>query len=40
MTLALSSATWSRLVVWSVLGGAIYAGYGYRHSKMREPPLD
>jgi APA family basic amino acid/polyamine antiporter len=35
MTLALSSATWSRLVVWSVLGGAIYAGYGYRHSKMR-----
>ncbi|MGH8218697.1 MAG: amino acid permease [Steroidobacteraceae bacterium] len=35
MTLALSSATWSRLVVWSVLGGAIYAGYGYRHSKLR-----
>lgn len=35
MTVALSSATWSRLVVWSVLGGAIYAGYGYRHSKLR-----
>jgi len=40
MTLFLSSATWSRLLVWSVLGGAIYAGYGYRHSKLREPPLD
>ncbi len=39
-TLFLSSATWSRLVVWSVLGGAIYAGYGYRHSKLRESPPD
>lgn len=35
MTSALSSATWSRLLVWSVLGAAIYAGYGYRHSKLR-----
>ena len=35
MTYALSSATWSRLVLWSVLGGAIYAGYGFRHSKLR-----
>jgi len=39
MTLALSSATWSRLLVWSVLGGAIYAAYGFRHSKLREVPF-
>ncbi len=39
MTLALSSATWSRLLVWSVLGGAIYAGYGFRHSKLRKAPV-
>ena len=35
MTLALSNATWSRLVIWSALGGAIYAAYGYRHSRLR-----
>jgi len=35
MTLALSSATWSRLVYWSALGLAIYVGYGFRHSRLR-----
>jgi len=36
MTLALSKATWIRLVLWSFLGMAIYALYGYRHSRLRQ----
>jgi basic amino acid/polyamine antiporter, APA family len=36
MTLALPTPTWGRLVVWSVIGLAIYAGYGYRHSRLRQ----
>ncbi len=35
MTLALSSATWIRLVIWSALGMAVYFGYGFRHSRLR-----
>jgi APA family basic amino acid/polyamine antiporter len=35
MTLALPLATWRRLVIWSLLGLLIYAGYGYRHSRLR-----
>lgn len=35
MTLALSNATWIRLVVWTALGAAIYALYGYKHSRLR-----
>lgn len=35
MTYFLSNATWIRLVLWTVLGGAIYAFYGFRHSKQR-----
>ena len=35
MTYFLSDATWIRLVVWTALGGAIYAFYGFRHSKQR-----
>ncbi|HEX4269111.1 MAG TPA: amino acid permease [Steroidobacteraceae bacterium] len=34
-TYFLSNATWIRLVLWTVLGFAIYALYGYKHSKMR-----
>ncbi len=35
MTYFLSDATWVRLVVWTVIGGAIYVFYGFRHSKQR-----
>ena len=35
MTYFLSNATWIRLVVWTVLGIAIYALYGYKHSRQR-----
>ena len=35
MTLALSNATWIRLVIWTAIGMAIYAFYGYRHSRLR-----
>ncbi len=35
MTVALSDATWIRLVLWTALGAAIYAFYGYKHSRLR-----
>jgi len=35
MTRFLSDATWIRLVLWTVLGAAIYALYGYKHSRLR-----
>jgi APA family basic amino acid/polyamine antiporter len=35
MTLALSNATWLRLVIWTAIGMSIYAFYGYRHSRLR-----
>ena len=38
MTLSLSNATWSRLLYWSILGMAIYVGYGFRHSRLRGKP--
>jgi APA family basic amino acid/polyamine antiporter len=31
----LSGATWIRFIVWFVVGMAIYAAYGYRHSLLR-----
>jgi APA family basic amino acid/polyamine antiporter len=37
MTYFLSNATWIRLVVWTALGTAIYALYGFKHSKLRAP---
>ncbi|HVW71052.1 MAG TPA: amino acid permease [Steroidobacteraceae bacterium] len=35
MTIALPADTWIRLVVWTALGLLIYAGYGYRNSRLR-----
>jgi APA family basic amino acid/polyamine antiporter len=34
-TYFLSNATWIRLVLWTALGAAIYAFYGFKHSKLR-----
>ncbi len=34
MTLALPSDTWWRLLIWTVAGFAVYAFYGYRHSRL------
>jgi hypothetical protein len=36
MTLALSNATWIRLVIWTAIGEAIYVFYGYKHSRMKQ----
>jgi APA family basic amino acid/polyamine antiporter len=33
----LGPLTWIRFVVWFLVGVAIYAGYGFRHSLLREP---
>ena len=34
LMLALGWHNWARLVIWMVIGLVIYAGYGYRHSKL------
>jgi APA family basic amino acid/polyamine antiporter len=34
MMLSLGSATWIRLVVWTIVGALIYAFYGYRNSRL------
>jgi APA family basic amino acid/polyamine antiporter len=36
MALFLSKGTWWRLVFWTVLGFAIYAFYGFKHSRLRK----
>lgn len=33
---SLPAATWIRLIVWLALGLAVYAAFGYRHSKLRD----
>jgi len=35
MAYSLPNATWVRLVVWSLVGFALYFFYGYRHSRLR-----
>jgi basic amino acid/polyamine antiporter, APA family len=35
MMLSLGAATWWRLLIWTVIGVAIYAAYGYSHSRVR-----
>ena len=37
MAASLPDGTWWRLVLWSVLGIAMYFVYGYRHSRLRLP---
>ncbi|MBS0379821.1 MAG: amino acid permease [Proteobacteria bacterium] len=34
MMISLGAATWWRLVIWTVLGIAVYAFYGYKHSHL------
>ncbi len=36
LTLSLGVPTWIRLVIWTILGMAIYGFYGYRHSRLRK----
>jgi APA family basic amino acid/polyamine antiporter len=36
MTYFLSNGTWLRLVIWTALGFAIYAFYGFKHSRLRK----
>lgn len=36
LTLALPHDTWVRLGVWSLIGFALYFGYGYKHSRLRQ----
>jgi len=36
----LSGYTWLRFIVWFLVGAAIYAAYGYRHSLLRPAPLE
>ncbi|HTW74441.1 MAG TPA: amino acid permease, partial [Steroidobacteraceae bacterium] len=37
MAYSLPNATWWRLLLWSLLGFALYFLYGYRHSRLRQP---
>jgi APA family basic amino acid/polyamine antiporter len=37
---SLSNGTWWRLALWLVIGAAVYAGYGMRHSKLRAVPAE
>jgi len=35
LTLTLSTPTWKRLLIWTIIGMSIYAFYGFRHSRLR-----
>ncbi len=36
MTYFLPNSTWKRLVLWTVIGMAIYGFYGFSHSRLRK----
>ena len=36
MAASLPAATWWRLVIWSLIGIAVYFAYGYKHSRLRQ----
>jgi APA family basic amino acid/polyamine antiporter len=36
MAYALPHDTWIRLAIWTAIGAAVYIGYGYRHSRLRQ----
>ena len=40
MAYSLPNATWWRLLIWSLIGFALYFFYGYKHSRLRagRPP--
>jgi APA family basic amino acid/polyamine antiporter len=40
LMLGLPWATWERLIIWMVIGVAIYFAYGYRRSRLRTAGLD
>jgi APA family basic amino acid/polyamine antiporter len=40
LMLGLPWATWERLIIWMVIGVAIYFAYGYRRSRLRTARLD
>jgi basic amino acid/polyamine antiporter, APA family len=37
MAASLPAATWWRLVIWSLIGFAVYFAYGYKNSRLRRP---
>jgi APA family basic amino acid/polyamine antiporter len=38
LVLGLGAATWLVFLAWTLVGLAVYFGYGYRHSALRTPP--
>jgi basic amino acid/polyamine antiporter, APA family len=38
LVFGLGTATWLVFLAWTLVGLAVYFGYGYRHSALRIPP--